>query len=93
MEDRFIQSILRAVNGEKGVMEETYVYLPGVPGGKEIVETLGVEFFAVPVELAADGAVKAYPIGKISKHEEGMLKVAVKELKDNIKKGVDFVKL
>jgi len=40
-----------AVSGEKGIVEPSYVYLPGVPGGDEIAKAVGVDFFAVPVEL------------------------------------------
>ena len=43
---------MNAVAGEKGLIEPSYVYLPGVPGGKEIHEAIGgLDFFAVPVEL------------------------------------------
>lgn len=27
------------------------MYLPGVPGGEEIVKEIGVDYFSVPVEL------------------------------------------
>jgi malate dehydrogenase len=38
--------------GESGIIEPTYVYLPGVPGGDTINKFLGgIDFFAVPVEL------------------------------------------
>ena len=42
---------MKAVNGEKGIVEPTYVYLPGVPGGDAIAKETGVDFFSVPVEL------------------------------------------
>ena len=89
--DRFVSSILKATNGEKGIVEETYLYLPGIPGGKEVADELGVDYFAVPVELGLEGAVKAYPIGNLSAHERGLLKIAVEELKGNVSKGVQFV--
>ena len=44
--------MLKAVAGEKGLVEPSYVYLPGVPGGEEIAKATGVEFFSVPVELS-----------------------------------------
>lgn len=43
--------MLKAAKGEKGIVEPTFVYLPGVPGGEEIVKATGVEFFSTPVEL------------------------------------------
>jgi malate/lactate dehydrogenase len=88
---RFVNSILKAINGQKGIIEETYLFLPGVPGGKEIAATLGVDYFAVPVELGLEGVVKAYPVGLLSAYEAELLKVAVEELKGNVSKGVQFV--
>jgi malate dehydrogenase len=43
--------VLKAAKGAKGLVEPSYVYLPGVPGGKEIAEKTGVDFFSVPIEL------------------------------------------
>jgi malate dehydrogenase len=43
--------VLRAAKGEKGLVEPSYVYLPGVPGGEAIAKATGVDFFSVPVEL------------------------------------------
>lgn len=48
---RFAQKVIKAVNGEKGIVEPSYVYLPGVPGGDAIAKATGVDFFSVPVEL------------------------------------------
>ena len=42
---------MKAVKGEKGIVEPTYVYLPGVPGGEAIAKETGVDYFSVPVEL------------------------------------------
>ena len=88
--DRFISALLKAKSGEKSVIEETYLYLPGIPGGKEIATDLGVDYFAVPVEFGPAGAVKAYPVGALSDYEQKLLKIAVDELKGNISKGVTF---
>lgn len=43
--------MLKAAKGEKGLVEPSYVYLPGVPGGEEVQKATGVDFFSVPVEL------------------------------------------
>lgn len=48
---RFAEKLLKAAQGAKGLVEPSYIYLPGVPGGKEIAEKVGVDFFSVPVEL------------------------------------------
>lgn len=43
--------MIRAAKGEKGVVEPTFVYLPGVTGGDAIAKQTGLDFFSVPVEL------------------------------------------
>lgn len=48
---RFAEKLLKASKGAKGLVEPSYVYLPGIPGGKEIQEKTGVDFFSVPIEL------------------------------------------
>lgn len=47
----FAEKVLKAAKGESGIIEPSYVYLPGVPGGEEIAKTVGVEYFSVPIEL------------------------------------------
>jgi hypothetical protein len=49
--DRFTEKLLKALQGAKGLVEPSYVYLPGIPGGKEIAAKVGVDFFSVPIEL------------------------------------------
>ncbi|ROT38816.1 malate dehydrogenase [Sodiomyces alkalinus F11] len=88
---RFAEKVLKAVKGEKGLIEPSYVYLPGVPGGEEIAKKTGVDFFSVPIELGPNGVEKAIDVlGDITEKEKALLEVAVRGLKDNIKKGVDF---
>ncbi|KAL0473697.1 mitochondrial precursor [Neurospora intermedia] len=88
---RFAEKLLKAAKGAKGLVEPTYVYLPGIPGGKEIAEKTGVDFFSVPIELGPNGAEKAIDIlGDITEKEKTLLEAAVKGLKGNIQKGVDF---
>jgi malate dehydrogenase len=48
---RFAESVIKALKGEKSIIEPTFVYLPGVPGGDAIAKATGVDFFSVPVEL------------------------------------------
>lgn len=48
---------MNAVAGQAGIVEPTYVYLPGVPGGEEVSKAVGgLEFFAVPVELGVSAS-------------------------------------
>ena len=87
---RFVKAILSARAGTP-VTEEAYVYLPGVAGGKEIAAELGVDYFAVKIELGAKGATKALPMGSLSKNETQLLKIALKDLQGNINTGVAFM--
>ncbi|KAI5309695.1 hypothetical protein KEM55_002642 [Ascosphaera atra] len=88
---RFAKSIINAIQGEKNVVEPTYVYLPGIEGGAEIAKAVGVDFFSVPVQLGPDGAEKAINIlDNITEREKKLLEVAITGLKGNIAKGVDF---
>jgi malate dehydrogenase len=47
----FAEKVLKAAAGEKGLVEPSYVYLPGVPGGEAIAKETGCDFFSVPIEL------------------------------------------
>lgn len=48
---------MKAMKGEKGIVEPTYVYLPGVTGGDAIAKETGVDYFSVPVELGVCAAI------------------------------------
>ncbi|KAJ6118719.1 hypothetical protein N7471_013339 [Penicillium samsonianum] len=87
---RFVKALLSGKNGQS-ITEEAFVYLPGIPGGKEIAAELGVDYFAVKIELGKTGATKALPIGKISEHETKLLEVALKDLRTNIATGLSFM--
>lgn len=88
---RFAESVIKAMKGEKGVVEPTFVYLPGVAGGEEIQKATGVDYFSVPVELGPGGAEKAINIlGSANDYEKKLINTAVEGLKTNIKTGVDF---
>lgn len=44
--------MLRAVKGEKGVIQPSFVYLSGVPGGDEVQKAVdGLEYFSTNIEL------------------------------------------
>ncbi|KAF2219583.1 lactate/malate dehydrogenase [Elsinoe ampelina] len=82
---RFAESLLKASQGQKGVIEPTFVESP-------LYKDQGVEYFASNVELGPDGVEKIHPVGKVTEYEQGLLDVCLKDLKGNIAKGVKFVK-
>ncbi|GAP88524.1 putative malate dehydrogenase [Rosellinia necatrix] len=88
---RFAEKLLKAAKGEKGLVEPSFVYLSGVPGGEEVKKTTGLDFFSVPVELGPNGAEKAInPLAGITEKEQKLVDACVKGLKDNIEKGITF---
>ncbi|KAH9883228.1 malate dehydrogenase [Xylariomycetidae sp. FL2044] len=88
---RFAEKVLKAVKGEKGLVEPSFVYLPGVPGGEEIAKTTGLDFFSVPVELGPSGVEKAInPLASATDKEKTLLDACIKGLKGNIEKGITF---
>jgi len=91
---RFAESVLKAVSGESGVVEPAFVYLPGIAGGEDVAKAAGgLEFFAVPIELGAEGAVKAVNLlSSATSYENKLLEAAIKGLKTNIDKGVEFAR-
>jgi malate dehydrogenase len=88
---RFAEKVLRGLKGEQGIIEPSFVYLPGVPGGEAIAKETGVDFFSVPIQLGTSGVEKALnPLTNIDEAEKVLLKAAVEGLKGNIAKGVSF---
>jgi malate dehydrogenase len=89
---KFAEAVLKAVKGEKGIVQPSFVYLPGVPGGDKVQQSVdGLEFFSTNVELGSDGVAKAYPLGELTGFEKDLLKEAIPELRVNIDKGVKFI--
>lgn len=90
---RFAESVIKALRGQSGIVESTFVYLPGVTGGDEIAKATGVDFFSTLVALGPNGAEKATNVLEgITEQEKKLLDAATKGLKGNIEKGVEFVK-
>jgi malate dehydrogenase len=88
---RFAESVLRAVKGESGVIEPSYVYLPGVPGGEAVQKAVnGLEYFSTNVQLGPHGVEKAFPLGQLTAYEKKLLGAAIPELEKNIQQGVQF---
>jgi malate dehydrogenase len=64
--------LIRALNGESGIVEPTYVKSP-------LYEKEGVEWFASNVELGTEGVKKIHPVGTLSAEEEELLKACLPE--------------
>ncbi|KAL1302480.1 hypothetical protein AAFC00_002871 [Neodothiora populina] len=90
---RFAEKLIKAVKGESGITEPTFVYLAGVEGGDAIAKETGCEFFSVPVELGPEGAKKAINVvGDANDYEKKLLTKCYEGLGGNISKGVEFIK-
>lgn len=90
---RFAEKVIRAMAGEKGIVENSFVYLPGVAGGDEVRQATGCDFFSVPVELGPAGVVKVTNVvAKADEYEKKLLEACYKGLKGNIEKGIEFMK-
>jgi malate dehydrogenase len=80
---RFAESLLKAKEGEKGVIEPAFVESP-------LFKDQGIDFFATKIELGPGGVEKIHEVGKITEYEQGLLDACIKDLKGNIAKGVKF---
>ncbi|XP_032662840.1 malate dehydrogenase, mitochondrial [Odontomachus brunneus] len=78
---RFGISLIRALNGEAGIVECCYVR-------SNITDA---KYFSTPVLLGKNGLEKNFGYGKLSSFEQKLLDAAIPELKKNIQKGEDFV--
>jgi malate dehydrogenase len=81
---RFAESLLKAAQGQKNVIEPTFVDSP-------LYKDRGVEYFASNVELGPNGVEKIHPVGKITEYEQKLLDDCLADLSGNINKGVKFV--
>ena len=71
---RFAESLLKAAQGEKGVIEPTFVESP-------LYKDQGVNFFASKVELGPSGVEKIYEVGKLDAQEQKLLDACLADLK------------
>ena len=89
----FAERVMKAVKGQTSLVEPTFVYLPGIPGGQAIADKTGCEFFSVPVELDANGAKQAHDaVSSANEYEQKLLQACYTGLKKNIENGVEFIK-
>jgi len=79
---RFTMALVRAFNGEKGIVECSYV----------AVEKMEVDYCAVPVELGKHGIETIHPLPKFNEIETSTWKTLIPVLQKNIETGILFVK-
>jgi malate dehydrogenase len=82
---RFAESLLKASQGEKGVIEPSFVDSP-------LYKDQGCEFFSSNIELGPGGAEKIHPVGEVTPYEQKLLDNCIEDLAKNIDKGVKWVK-
>lgn len=52
---RFAEAVLKAHKGERGIIQPSFVYLPGIPGGKVVQDLLGgLDYFSTNIELGVN---------------------------------------
>ncbi|ESP00992.1 hypothetical protein LOTGIDRAFT_225558 [Lottia gigantea] len=78
---QFCFSLLEAMAGVDGKIECAYVRS----------SLTDASYFATPIALGKEGISQNLGLGKLNDYETELLKAAIPELKDNIKKGEDFV--
>jgi len=78
---RFTFSLIRALNGEKGVVECAYVRS----------EETEAKYFSTPILLGPNGVETNLGMGTLSEYEQGLVAAAIPELHKSIKKGEEFV--
>ncbi|OAA67094.1 Malate dehydrogenase, type 1 [Niveomyces insectorum RCEF 264] len=80
---RMADSVLRAAQGETGVVEPTFVDSP-------LYKDQGIDFFSSRVELGPEGVKTIFPVGTLDANEQKLLEACFGDLKKNIAKGVAF---
>lgn len=78
---KFINSLVRGLNGEDNVIECAYVESDIIPECK---------WFSTPLKLGVNGIEKNYGLGQLDEFEKKQLKLAIKELEPSIKEGIEF---
>lgn len=80
---RFSESVLLGLNGEKNIVECTYVQSSMVPG---------FEYFSSRVRLGPNGVEEFLPLGELTAFEQEGLEAMKGLLGKNIEAGVTFAK-
>jgi malate dehydrogenase len=82
---RMADSLLRAAQGEKNVVECTFVDSP-------LYKDQGIDFFSSKVTLGPEGVEQIHELGPVNEYEQGLLDACLTDLSKNIAKGKSFVK-
>ncbi|KAF8472082.1 malate dehydrogenase, NAD-dependent [Kalaharituber pfeilii] len=82
---RMANAILRARAGETGLSEPAFVESP-------LFKDQGVSYFASEIEFGQEGVKTIRPLPKTNEYENNLIQTALKDLKANINKGIEFVK-
>jgi len=78
---QFAVSLIKAMNGEEGIVECAYVE-------SDVTEC---QWFSTPVLLGKEGIEKNLGLPPMDEYEQGKLAEAIEELKPSIAEGVEFV--
>lgn len=63
---RFAEKIMKAVKGESGLTDYTFIHLDGCPGGDAVSKEIGgLTYFSAPVELGPDGVKSVSSYGQV----------------------------
>jgi malate dehydrogenase len=94
---RLAEKLMKSVHGDVESVKygSSFIYLDErIPGAKLAKEKLRVEYVSLPVVIGASGIekIEVEILEKINEHEEELLEVAIDQLKNNITKGVSFIK-
>jgi len=80
---RFASSLVRALQGQTGIVECTFVATDKAETG----------YFALPVEIGKEGVVKVHDVpSQLSEYEQAQLKECVATLHKNVETGITFAK-
>ena len=90
---KFAEALIRALKGERGVVEDSFIYLDSsLPGVSKVKQRTNVEYLSLPIRLVPEGVdtVESGILDKLDSTEVELFKIAVNTLEQNIKKGVLF---
>ncbi|CCJ30658.1 unnamed protein product [Pneumocystis jirovecii] len=88
---RSLLILVYAKTGVSGIVQCSFVYLPGISGGNEIMEKINnLSFFSVPLVLGKDGIEKVHSFDFVFEIEKQLLKTALPEIRKDIDKGLSF---